>query len=241
MRDMMRSAARPMRRSCSGDRTSMTSDRTWATCPGAASASAWKPLPVRIALVNRPSVGSASRRTKPRPSRRLTRCDSLDSDALVTSASELIRMVRCGLSDSMARAWYSTIPSFESRCSCWSIDQGSQVIKRTTESQESSSAGVSHFTGSSPLRWAPSVIGSSYLSLDDSSDPWAFRVAGFGEDVDDAAGQRLHLGDELRDQIGDECGLPWHLHRDAPYQDNLNSQVTRRPPVRWVSVRSRDI
>ena len=38
MRDMMRSAARPRRRSCSGDRTSITSDRTWATCPGAASA-----------------------------------------------------------------------------------------------------------------------------------------------------------------------------------------------------------
>ena len=34
MRDMMRSAARPRRRSCSGDRTSMTSDRTSATFSG---------------------------------------------------------------------------------------------------------------------------------------------------------------------------------------------------------------
>ncbi len=64
----------------------------------------------------------------------------------MTSASELIRLVRSGLSDSMAKTWYSTIPSLESRCSCWSIDQGSQVINRTTESQESSSSAVSHFT-----------------------------------------------------------------------------------------------
>jgi hypothetical protein len=96
----------------------MMSDRTCATCPGAASASVWKPFSVKIALVNRPSVGSGSRRTRPRPTRRLTRCDSRDSDALVTSASELIRIVRCGLSESMAKAWYSTIPRFESRCSC---------------------------------------------------------------------------------------------------------------------------
>src|ERR1700677_2141043 len=53
MRDVMRSAAWPKRRSCSGDRTSRTSDRTWATCAGAASASAWKPGPVRMAWVNR--------------------------------------------------------------------------------------------------------------------------------------------------------------------------------------------
>ena len=56
MCDMMRSAARPMRRSCSGDRTSMTSDRTWATCPGAAAARVWKPSSVRMAMVNRPSA-----------------------------------------------------------------------------------------------------------------------------------------------------------------------------------------
>jgi redox-sensitive bicupin YhaK (pirin superfamily) len=43
MRDVMRSAARPTRRSCSGDKTSMTSDRTWATWPGAAAARAWTP------------------------------------------------------------------------------------------------------------------------------------------------------------------------------------------------------
>jgi hypothetical protein len=81
----------------------MMSDRTSATCPGAASASVWKPVPVKIALVNRPSVGSGSRRTRPRPSRSLTRCDSRDSDALVTSASELILLVRRGLSESMAK------------------------------------------------------------------------------------------------------------------------------------------
>jgi hypothetical protein len=53
-------------------------------------------------------------------------------------------MLCCGLSDSMARTWYSTIPRFASRRSCWSIDQGSQVINRTTDSQESTSAAVSH-------------------------------------------------------------------------------------------------
>lgn len=37
MRVMMRSAARPSRRSCSRDRTSTTSDRTWATWVGAVS------------------------------------------------------------------------------------------------------------------------------------------------------------------------------------------------------------
>jgi len=50
-----------------------------------------------------------SRRTRPRYSRHWTRCDSRDSDALVTSASELIRMVRCGLVETMPRTWYSTI------------------------------------------------------------------------------------------------------------------------------------
>ena len=59
-----------------------------------------------------------SRRTRPRYSRHWTRCDSRDSDALVTSASELIRMVRCGFVESMPRTWYSTIRRFESRCSC---------------------------------------------------------------------------------------------------------------------------
>jgi len=97
---------------------------------------------VRIALVNRPSFGSVSRRTNSRSSRRVTTRDNRDRDAFVTSASELMRLVRCGLSDSMAKTWYSTIPSLESRCSCWSIDQGSQVINRTTESQESSSSAV---------------------------------------------------------------------------------------------------
>src|SRR5580692_1115934 len=67
--------------------------------------------------------------------------------------------------------WYSTIPRLESRRSCWSIDQGSQLINRTTESQESSSAAVSQFTGGgfSVPRWAPSDISQRYRSLDDSS------------------------------------------------------------------------
>src|SRR5690349_8391407 len=67
--------------------------------------------------------------------------------------------------------WYSTIPRLESRRSCWSIDQGSQVISRTRESQESSSAAVSHFTGGglSVPWWAPSAISQRYRSLDDSS------------------------------------------------------------------------
>lgn len=75
------------------------------------------PSSVRIALVNRPSVGSGLRCTNPRSSRRLTTRDNRDSDALVTSASELIRFVRSGLSDNMAKTWYSTIPSLESLCS----------------------------------------------------------------------------------------------------------------------------
>src|SRR5258707_9690227 len=171
MRDMMRSAARPRRRSCSGDTTSMTSDCTWATCPGAAGARVWKPWSVRMALVNRPSAGSGSRRTRPRSSRRLTRCDSRDSDALARSASKLIRRVRSGLCDNLAMTWYLTIPRLESRRSCWSIDQGSQLINRTTESQESSSAAVSQFTGAgfSVPGWAPSDISQRYRSLDDSS------------------------------------------------------------------------
>src|SRR5439155_15733970 len=119
----------------------------------------------------RPSAGSGSRRTRPRPSRRLTRCESRDSDALVTSASELIRMIRRGLSESIARTWYSTIPSPESRRNCSSIDQGSQVINRTTDSHESNCASVSQFTGGSPARpRARSVIGTGYQSLDGSSE-----------------------------------------------------------------------
>jgi len=57
--------------------------------------------------------------------------------------------------------WYSTIPRLESRRSCLSIDHGSQLNSRTTESQESTSAPVSRFTGgSSAPRWAPSVTAS---------------------------------------------------------------------------------
>ena len=52
--------------------------------------------------MNRPSVASGSRRTSPRFSRRVTTRDNRDNDALVTSASELSRIVRCGLSESMA-------------------------------------------------------------------------------------------------------------------------------------------
>ena len=77
------------------------------------------------------------------------RCESLDSDAFVTSASELIRIVLAGLSDSIARTWYSTILSFESRSSCWSIDQGSHVSTRTKESHEESCSAVSHLVGCS--------------------------------------------------------------------------------------------
>ena len=39
MRDMIRSASRPSRRNCSGDSTSITSERTCATWPGAAASS----------------------------------------------------------------------------------------------------------------------------------------------------------------------------------------------------------
>src|SRR5689334_13110727 len=124
-----------------------------------------------MALVNRPSAGSGSRRTRPRASSRLTRCDRRDRDELARSASRLIRRVRSGLCDNLAMTWYSTIPRLESRRSCWSIDQGSQLISRTTESQESSSAAVSHFTGGgfSVPGWAPSDISQRYRSLDDSS------------------------------------------------------------------------
>ncbi len=61
----------------------------------------------------------------------------------MNTARELIRIVCPGFSDSMARTWYSTMARCESRWSCWSIDQGSQVINRTTDSQDSSSSGVS--------------------------------------------------------------------------------------------------
>ena len=76
-----------------------------------------------------------------------------DSDALVTSASELIRIVCPGRSESIASTWYSTIASPESRCSCRSIDQGSQVSSRTTASHEWSSSAVSHST----VAWSLSV------------------------------------------------------------------------------------
>jgi hypothetical protein len=83
----MRAASRPSRRGCSEESTSMTSERRCLTCPGAAAANVSKPSSVRMALVRRPSVSSACRRTKPRRSRRSTTCESCDSDALVTSGS----------------------------------------------------------------------------------------------------------------------------------------------------------
>src|SRR5579862_2737049 len=46
------------------------------------------------------------------------------------------------------------------------MDQGSQQINRTTESQEPSSAAVSHLTGgSSASSRAPAAIGSGYSGL----------------------------------------------------------------------------
>ena len=91
----------------------MTSDRTWATCPGAAAASTWKPWSVRMAFVNRPSAewgpGAPGPLLEPLDQVRQPR-----SDALVTSASELIRILCSGLPDSMASTWYSTILRFES-------------------------------------------------------------------------------------------------------------------------------
>jgi hypothetical protein len=91
--------------------------RTGDPCPGAASASVRKPCRSRWRgwIVHR---SDHSRRTRPCRSRHWTRCGSRDSDALVTSASELIRMVRCGFVESMPRTRCSTIRRFESRCSC---------------------------------------------------------------------------------------------------------------------------
>ncbi len=95
----------------------MTSSRTFATWAGALAVSRHSPVGVRIALVYRPSVRSGSRRTRPRSSNRLIRCDSRESEAWVTSASSLIRIVLPGFSDSRARAWYSVKLSPASCCS----------------------------------------------------------------------------------------------------------------------------
>src|SRR6266550_2438186 len=84
---------------------------------------ALSPGRVRIALVYRPSFGSGSRRTRLRCSRRLIRCDSRDREALVTSASSLIRIVWPGFSDSRAKAWYSMKLS---PASCWSWHSSAQ-------------------------------------------------------------------------------------------------------------------
>src|SRR6185437_2824066 len=84
--------------------------------------------------------------------------------------------------------WYSTIPRLESRRSCWSIDQGSQLISRTTASQESSSAAVSHFTGSFSVPWrASSDMDQRYRSLDDSSGNRAPADPAAGAGRDQAA------------------------------------------------------
>src|SRR5712691_6318472 len=108
-------AVRSWRRSA-GVSASITRWRTFATWAGALAVRRRSPAGVKIALVNRPSPGSGSRRTSLRSSRRLIRCDSRDSEALVTSASSLIRIVLPGFSDSLARAWYSRKLSPASCC-----------------------------------------------------------------------------------------------------------------------------
>ena len=56
-----------------------------------------EPDPADGRFTNAVLTDQGFRRTRPRSSRRLTRCDSRDNDALARSASELIRRVRSGL------------------------------------------------------------------------------------------------------------------------------------------------
>ena len=88
---------------CSGVSRSNTCLRTARTCPGAASASATKPASVSWARVLRRSSGQGERRTQPLRSSLLTACDSRLCELCVTAARSLIRNVRPGTSESMAR------------------------------------------------------------------------------------------------------------------------------------------
>lgn len=73
MRATMRVAASANRFSSADGNSSIRSLLTVSTCPGALATNLAYPAPVKIALVNRPSVGSGSRRTRFRHSNRLTR------------------------------------------------------------------------------------------------------------------------------------------------------------------------
>jgi hypothetical protein len=89
----------PRARNCSGVRVSMRSLRTAATWPGAVATTFCQPSSVRTALMKRPSPGHGSRRTQPLASRRLTTCDSRESELLASAASSLMRRVRSAASD----------------------------------------------------------------------------------------------------------------------------------------------
>ena len=86
-----------------------------------------QPAGVRRALVARASCGQGNRSTRPRSSSRRTTWESRGRVALVCIASAVIRRVRSGASDSIARTKYSKCVSSASRRSWESSDAGQQL------------------------------------------------------------------------------------------------------------------
>ena len=99
---------------------------------------------VSRALVARPSSGQGKRSTRPRPSSRFTTWESRDSVAFVRWAREVIRKVRSGASESIARTKYSKWVSPESARSWASRTPGSSSTTAISRSQAARSSSVSH-------------------------------------------------------------------------------------------------
>ena len=106
-RSTIASRASPRACVCSGVSGPNTASRTASTCPGATDRTTSQPASVRTARLPRPSSGDGSRRTQPRSSSRATVCESRLCDWLDRRARSLIRRLRVGDSDSIARTTYA--------------------------------------------------------------------------------------------------------------------------------------
>ena len=100
----------------------------------------------------RPSSGQGKRSTRPRPSSRFTTWESRGSVALVRWAREVIRRVRSGASESIARTKYSKWVSPESARSWASSTPGSSSTTAISRSQAARSSSRQPFGLHGPQR-----------------------------------------------------------------------------------------
>lgn len=123
----------------SASKTACLTDSTWA---GATLTSLAYPSSVSVASVTRRSSGEVCLRIQPRFSSRVAACDNRDNDPLLSSARELIWMVRSGASERAARVEYSKKLS-PLHCRASSRRLGKTSVTKARLRQEVSSAGES--------------------------------------------------------------------------------------------------